>query len=166
MNIKPPTHLPSFVTAVILAVLGAGRFISDMLTDAFPGWYLKLEGTVLKYLVRAPSDGTFWGDINAQYFKLLAVPCGIAGLYLAHRLLSADLREADRKWHSVGYQAFYVIGLWLTFTIMEVEKSTHLMGLRMAGQLVGENLWLNQVLHLLSALLGWLYMRRLKIIPP
>jgi hypothetical protein len=137
-----------------------------MLTDAFPNWYLRLDGTFLRYLVRAPSDGTLWGDINAQYFKVLAVPCGIAGLYLIHRLLSADLREADRKWHSAGYQAFYVIGLWLTFTIMEIEKTTHIMGLRMAGLLVGENLWLNHGLHIVSALLGWLYIRRLKIIPP
>lgn len=90
-----------------------------MLTDASVNWINTLSGSPLRYLFRAPTDGTLWGDMSVQYFKVLAVPCGIAGLYLLHQFLSADLHQAERKWHSAGYQAFYVIGLWLTFTIME-----------------------------------------------
>ncbi|MEW6025985.1 MAG: hypothetical protein AB1599_01635 [Planctomycetota bacterium] len=149
--------------AIPLALFGILRFISDMLTDASPEWYRALEGTFLRYLVRAPSDNTFWGDLSVQWVKLLAIPCGISVLFILYRFLSHNLKEADYRWHQPHTQALYIGLSLLMCTIMEIEKSTHLMGLRMAGQLAGEAAWLNHLLHLASALIGWFYMKYLKV---
>ncbi|MFH1227041.1 MAG: hypothetical protein V1701_03945 [Planctomycetota bacterium] len=165
MKTGQPFHISGIISAAVLGFIGIARFTSDMLTDASSGWFKALDGTILRYLVRAPTDGTLAGDLNVQYFKVLAVPCAIAALYLAHRFLSADLHQADHKWHSRFYRTFYVFGLLAMFTIMEIEKSSHLMGLRMAGLLPGENIWFNHGLHLISAFLGWLYMGWLRVIP-
>lgn len=153
----------SLFIALPLATFGILRFISDMLTDASAEWYKALEGTFLRYLVRAPSDGTFWGGLSVQWVKLLAVPCGISVLFLLYRLFSHNLKEADYRWHQVSTRVIYVIGFLVMVTIMELEKSTHFLGLRMAGQLAGETAWLNHFLHLSSALIGWLYMKWLKV---
>jgi hypothetical protein len=161
-NINRETRI-SLVFAAPLATFGILRFISDMLTDASFNWYQMLEGTFLRYLVRAPSDGTFWGDLSVQWVKLLAVPCGISVLFLLYRFLSHDLKEADYRWRQTSTRLIYVLGFLVMVTIMEIEKSTHLLGLRMAGQLVGETAWLNHILHLASALIGWLYMKWLSV---
>ncbi|HLD36427.1 MAG TPA: hypothetical protein VJC37_06865 [Planctomycetota bacterium] len=151
--------------AIPLAAFGMLRFISDMLTDASADWYQMLEGTFWRYLVRAPSDGTFWGGLSVQWVKLLAVPCGISVLFLLYRFLSHNLKEADYRWRQTSTRLIYVLGFLFMVTIMEIEKSTHLFGLRMAGQLAGEAAWLNHVLHLASALMGWFYMKWLRLTP-
>jgi hypothetical protein len=154
----------SLIVALFLATFGVVRYTSDILTDAIPGWYAILEGTWFRYFARVPSDETFWGNLSIQYFKILAVPCGISGLFILYRFLSHDLREADHRWRMPEIQALYVLGCLLAFTIMEVEKATHILGLRMAGLLLGERAWLNHVIHLVSAFIGWRYMRWLKIL--
>ena len=58
----------------------------------------------------------------------------------------------------------YVFLLLFAFTLMEIEKATHIFGLRMAGLLAGEQAWLNHLLHLISAFIGWFYIRWLKIV--
>ena len=149
--------------AILLATFGILRFITDMLTDASSNWCQMLEGTFLRYLVRAPSDGTFWGNFSVQWVKLLAVPCGISVLFILYRFLSHDLKEADYRWRQTSTRLIYVLGFLVMVTIMELEKSTHFLGLRMAGQLVGETAWLNHIIHLASALMGWFYMKWLSI---
>ncbi len=149
--------------AILLATFGILRFISDMFTDASSDWYRMLGGTFLRYLVRAPSDGTFWGNFSVQWVKLLAVPCGISVLFILYRFLSHDLKEADYRWRQASTRLIYIIGFLVMVTVMEIEKSTHLFGLRMAGQLAGETAWLNHTLHLASALMGWFYMKWLSI---
>lgn len=155
----------SLVFAILLATFGILRFISDMFLDASSDWYLMLGGTFLRYLVRAPSDGTFWGGLSVQWAKLLAVPCGISVLFILYRFLSHDLKEADYRWRQTSTRLIYVLGFLVMVTIMEIEKSTHFLGLRMAGQLVGETAWLNHVLHLVSAVMGWFYMKRMRLMP-
>lgn len=154
----------SLIVALFLAVLGVIRYSSDILTDAIPDWYAVLGGTWLRYFARVPSDGTFWGNLSVQYFKLLAVPCGISGLFILYRFLSHDLREAEHRWRMPEIQGLYIIGLLFAFTVMEVEKATHILGLRMAGLLPGECAWLNHVIHIISAFIGWRYMRWLKFL--
>lgn len=151
--------------AIPLATFGILRFISDMLTDASSDWYRLLDGVFLRYLVRAPSDGTFWGDLNVQWVKLLAVPCGLSVLFILYRFLSHDLKEADYRWRQTSTRLIYIIGFLVMVTIMELEKSTHFLGLRMAGQLAGEAAWLNHIIHLFSASIGWFYMKWLKLWP-
>ncbi|MFH0888193.1 MAG: hypothetical protein V1871_03180 [Planctomycetota bacterium] len=154
----------SLIMALFLTVLGLIRYSSDILTDAIPSWYVVLEGTWLCYLARVPSDGTFWGNLSVQYFKLLAVPCGISGLFILYRFLSHDLREAEYRWRMPEIQALYVLGCLFAFTVMELEKATHVFGLIMAGLLPGERAWLNHVIHIVSAFVGWRYMRWLKFL--
>jgi len=153
----------SLAFAIPLAAFGILRFISDMFLDASSDWYLMLDGTFLRYLVRAPSDGTFWGDLSVQWVKLLAVPCGISILFILYRFLSHDLKEAGYRWRQTSTRLIYIIGFLVMVTVMEIEKSTHFLGLRMAGQLVGETAWLNHTLHLVSALMGWFYMKWLSV---
>src|SRR3989339_1085338 len=136
----------SLVVAIPLAAFGILRFIGDMLTDASMDWYRMLDGTSLRYLFRAPSDGTFWGNLSVQWVKILAVPCGLSVLFLLYRFLAHNLKEADYRWQQSSTRILYVVGLLVMVTIMEVEKSTHLFGLRMAGQLTGETAWLNHIL--------------------
>jgi hypothetical protein len=163
--------------AGILALFGLMRFTGDMMTDLWPEWHRVLDGTFWRYLVRAPSDGTFLGNISVQWIKLLSVPCGVSGLFLLNRLRYSNgaaapwrsantnhLLEADRHWRYPAIQALYIIGLLVAFTVMELEKSSHFLGLRMAGQLIGEQAWLNHTLHVISAIAGWRYMRWLRFI--
>ncbi|MBI5778186.1 MAG: hypothetical protein HZA49_01860 [Planctomycetes bacterium] len=156
----------SLVIAIPLAAFGVLRFISDMLTDASSGWYQALEGTFLRYLIRAPSDGTFWGGLSVQWVKFLSIPCGLSVLFLLYRFLSHNLKEADYRWRQTATRILYVVGLLVMVTIMELEKSTHFLGLRMAGQLAGEAAWLNHIIHLASALMGWFYMKWLRLKMP
>ncbi|MBI4712900.1 MAG: hypothetical protein HY762_06350 [Planctomycetes bacterium] len=155
----------SFISAAVLALFGFIRFSSDMLTDANIGWYSMLEGTIFRYLMRAPSDGTFLGDLSVQYVKIISIPCAISGLFIVYRFIYHDLRDTDIRWHRAFTRILY-IGMFLAaFTIMEIEKATHLFGFRMAGLLEGERAWLNHILHLISAIIGWFYMSWLKFIP-
>jgi hypothetical protein len=67
----------SFAVAGVLAIIGFMRLGSDMLTDVNATWAQGLDGSWLRYLVRSATDGTWAGDLNVQYFKILAVPCGV-----------------------------------------------------------------------------------------
>lgn len=156
----------SLLVASLLALLGAGRFASDLLTDANPKWIESIADTPLRYVVRAPSDGTLLGDLNVQWFKLLAVPCCIAGLYVLKRLLSKDLRATQQLWQMGIYRTSFLALFALMCVVMELEKSYHLLGLQMAGQLDGERAWLNHAIHAASLVLGALLMRWLCFVDP
>ncbi len=156
----------SLLVAALLALIGAGRLTSDLLTDADPGWSQRLVGSPLRYLVRAPSDGTLLGDLNVQWFKLLAIPCSVAGLYLVKRLLSSDLRYTQGLWQSRVYRVAFLALFAVMCVVMELEKSYHLFGLRMAGLLDGERAWLNHVIHAASLGLGALLMSWLRFVEP
>ncbi len=166
MSTKGGSPSASLLVAVPLALIGAGRFASDLLTDIDPGWSERLGDSPLRYLVRAPSDGTWLGDLNVQWFKLLAVPCSIAGLYVIKRLFTRDRRETQRLWQSSLYRFSFLLLFALMCVVMELEKSYHWLGLKMAGQLAGERAWLNHVLHAASLLLGAMLMRWLCFVDP
>ena len=44
-------------------------------TDIDPTWATVLGDSPLRFLART-TDGSFLGNLNTQYFKILAVPCG------------------------------------------------------------------------------------------
>lgn len=156
----------SFVVAGGLAFVGAARYASDLLTDRDPAWSEGLAGTPLRYLVRAPSDGSFLGDLNVQWFKLLAIPCCVAGLYVIKRLLSRDLKTTQRVWSLPLYRNLFLALFALMCLVMELEKSFHWMGLKMAGQLAGERAWQNHLIHAASLACGWRLMRWLRFVAP
>ena len=91
--------------------------------------------------------------------------CGIAGLFLLKRLFSSDIKVTNYNWHQKEIRMLYVGMLFVAFTLMEIEKATHFFGLQMAGLLTGEQAWLNHALHVVSAVIGWYYMRWLSFIP-
>ncbi|MFH1022029.1 MAG: hypothetical protein V1809_01410 [Planctomycetota bacterium] len=159
----PPWWCPA--VALLLAAFGIFRYSSDIMLDAAPGWWKGIDGSFLRYLVRCPSDGTLWGLINVQYMKILAIPCGIACFYLRLYFFFSDRRQAQRQWNSREIRLLYVGCLLVAVTIMEIEKATHVLGLRMAGLLPGERAWLNHVLHLAGAGLGWCLMTWLRLAP-
>ena len=162
----PPPPVTHLVFALVLGLVGLLRYGSDIVSDVNPGWWESLDGTPFRYLVRAPSDGSLAGTLNVQFFKVLAIPAGIAWLYVFHRLAASDRRQAQRTWQSTSTRAIYLGCLMLAVTIMEVEKATHIFGLTMAGLLPGEKAWVNHLLHVGSAGLGFLLMRWLRLTGP
>ncbi len=158
----PPPPRKHLAAAIALGLLGALRAASDVLSDVSPGWWEILAGTPLRYVVRAPDDGTVAGSLNVQFFKVLAIPCGVCWLYLAMRLMATDRRQAQRGWESRTTRVVGLGALLVMATLMEIEKATHVFGLTMAGLLPGEVAWVNHALHLLSAGLGFLLMRWLR----
>ena len=151
--------LSSLVLAALLAAVGCGRFTTDVLTDARPQWSAALEGTVWRYLARAPSDGTLVGDLNVQWFKILAIPTLVSGLYVVTRIVSRNHRESARRWQSASYRGLYLSLFFVMCTVMEIEKATHVFQFRMAGLLAGETPWLNHAAHLISLGLGLVLMQ-------
>jgi hypothetical protein len=152
--------------AVPLAAIGLLRFGTDLLTDAAPGWWDRVDPSWLRYLGRAPSDGSVWSLLSVQWFKVVSIPCGVSVAFLLHRLFSHSPSDAQQAWSTLTRRRIYIGALLSCVTLMEIEKATHVMGLRMAGLLEGESAWLNHALHLASAVAGWYYMRWLRLSTP
>ena len=156
----PHSPRASLAVALVLTVTGIVRVVSDFLADVDPGWARVLDGTPwrwTRYLLRTSSDGTFLGELNVQWFKVLAVPCAIAGLWLVKRITARDLADADRLWRTPAYRAAFVVLFAAMCLVAELEKNHHWLGLRMSGQLAGESAAWNHVAHAGSVGLGaWL----------
>jgi ubiquinone/menaquinone biosynthesis C-methylase UbiE len=153
---------PSFIAAGVLAAIGTLRLGSDYLTDVSPSWGASLAGTWLRYVVRTASDGTVAGDLNVQYFKLLAIPCGISVWFFLNLLLAGSLGAADRRWRTLAVRLFGVGSLFALCTGIEIEKATHVFGLGLAGLLEGERPVVNHALHGVGAALGFWLTGRLR----
>lgn len=154
----------SLAIALALVFVGAARCLTDTLHEFDPDYWRVLEGSWLRYLVRAPSDGTVPGWLNAQWFKVLSVPSGISLIYLRSRFGSGtdDQREAE-------FRDWAVSGVWIAvflagFTVIELQKQFAFM--KFNTRLVeGEDPWLNHLAHGLSAGLAWRLSRVLTIVP-
>lgn len=145
----------SLVVALTLAAIGVFRFGTDTLHEWNHDYWRQFDGTPLRYLIRAPSDGTIAGWLNAQWFKILSVPAGISAIYLRERL-KATLRSSEDRdapdWNMV--RGLWTVLWFLGFTLLEFQKQYQWFGSR--TQLVaGEAVWLNHVVHVLSAYLAW-----------
>ena len=144
----------SWITACTLVFIGVFRFGTDTLHEMNPDYWRALEGTPLRYLVRAPSDGTIWGWLNAQCFKLLSVPAGISLIFLRNRIGSGSPEAKAEEFRDWAVRGVWVVMFLLGFTALELEKQFQIAG--SATRLVeGENVWLNHGLHLVSALFAW-----------
>jgi hypothetical protein len=140
--------------AVGLVVIGALRFLTDTLHEFNPNYWQPLAGTPLRYLVRAPSDGTLLGDLNAQFFKLLAIPAGLSLVWLGKRFGSGTLEAKAAEFRDPVIRAVWIASFLAGFTLIELEKQYDLLG--MGTVLVaGERPWLNHLTHLASAVLAW-----------
>lgn len=136
----------SSYVAVALVTIGTLRFLTDTLYELDPEYWCVVAGTWLRYVVRAPSDGTLAGGLNAQWFKLLSVPCGISLIYLRCRFESGSAAQRESHFRDWAVRGVW-IGVFLAgFTVLELNKEL----------VVGENPGLNHVAHALSAVAAWL----------
>lgn len=144
----------SVAIAVLLLLIGIFRSITDTLHEMSPDYWRALDGTFLRYLVRAPSDGTLWGDLNARWFKVLSLPAAAGFIFLGYRFGSGMLEDQRREFRDPLLRATW-IGVFLAgFTVIEIEKAFHVFGMS-AHMLAGEIPWLNHVVHLISAAIAW-----------
>ena len=144
----------SVAIAVALVIVGVLRFVTDTLHELNPNYWQALAGTPVRYLVRAPSDGSLWGDLNAQFFKLLSIPTGLALVWLGYRFGSGTLEHKAEAFRDPAIRATWVGSFFAGFTLIELEKQFHFLG--MGTVLVdGEQAWLNHLTHLASAAVAW-----------
>jgi hypothetical protein len=136
-----------------LAVIGLARLFADFLTDIDPTWIWILGDSPIRFLART-TDGSFAGNLNAQYFKVLAVPCGLAVVFLVNGGLTGGIAAAERRWARPRFRLAWIVALAAVCALCEVEKAAHLLGLP-TGLVEGERAWLNHVVHNVGAILAY-----------
>lgn len=158
------SHRASLVVAVTLVLIGVARSLTDTLHELDHDYWRSLESSWLRYLVRAPSDGTTLGWLNAQWFKLLSVPAGISLIYLRSRFGAGTDEEREAEFRDWAVSGVWIVMFWAGFTVIEVQKqfSPWSFSTRLVA---GEDPWLNHLVHLLSAGLAWRLTRALTIAP-
>lgn len=144
----------SVAVAVSFVLIGLFRYATDTLHEFDRDYWHALVGTPFRYLVRAPSDGTLAGDINAQLFKTLAMPAGLSLVWLRVRFGSGTLAERAARFRDLAVRGTWAASFLVGFTLIELEKTYHFIGMN-AVLVQGERAWLNHVIHLVSAVLAW-----------
>jgi hypothetical protein len=143
----------TILLAAALATLGVLRLFSDFVTDMDPTWVSCLGRSPLRLLART-TDGSFVGNLNTQYFKVMAIPCGVAGIFLVNAGLTGGIAVAERRWASARFRLGCIVALAAVCAFCEVEKATHLLGLP-TGLVEGERAWLNHVVHNVGGVLAY-----------
>jgi hypothetical protein len=143
----------SLLLAAILASIGVARLFSDFLTDIDPTWALCLGDSPLRFLART-TDGSVAGNLNVQYFKVMAIPCGLAVIFLVNAGLTGGIAAAERRWASPRFRLTCIVALAAVCAFCEIEKATHLLGLP-TGLVEGERAWLNHVVHTVGGVLAY-----------
>ncbi len=147
---RPSWSLP-FVAA--LAAIGVLRLLSDLLTDIDPTWATVLGDSPLRFLART-TDGSFAGNLNVQYFKVMAIPCGLAVVFLINGGLTGGITAAERRWANPRFRLTCIVALAVVCAFCEIEKATHLLGLP-TGLVEGEQVWLNHLAHTVGGILSY-----------
>ncbi len=143
----------SLLLAAALATIGVARLFSDLLTDIDPTWVLCLGDSPIRFLART-SDGSLAGTLNVQYFKVMAIPCGLAVVFLVNGGLTGGIAAAERRWASRRFRLTCIVALAAVCAVCEVEKATHLLGLP-TGLVEGERAWLNHVVHSVGGIFAY-----------
>jgi len=143
----------SLYVAGVLVAVGAFRFATDTLYELDSEYWRAIAGSWLRYAVRAPSDGTLAGALNAQWFKLLSVPCGICLIYLRSRLEGGSALTRERHFRDWAVRGVWIGVFVAGFTVIELHKDF----------VAGETPWLNHAAHAVSALLAWMLSGALSI---
>ncbi|KIG17657.1 hypothetical protein DB30_02932 [Enhygromyxa salina] len=150
--------------AALLLTIGALRFATDTLYEFNPDYWRAVDGTPLRYLIRAPSDGTWLGDLNAQFFKLLSIPAGLGLVWLAHRFGSGTLEHKAHSFRDPVIRAVWIGSFLAGFTLIELDKQLSLFGMG-SVMVTGESAWLNHLAHLASAGVAWVLTGALRFEP-
>jgi hypothetical protein len=161
--------LASVVGALLLVAIGTWRFASDLQGDLHrhdlqSEYWRELAKSPWRYVMRSPSDGSFLGDLNTQWFKILSIPCAISLVYLWFRRRYGSLKEGARRFSYAPIRAVWIGTFFVAFTIMEFEKEFGWFG-NMAPMLPGESFWKNHLAHVISAGLAWLLASRFSFAP-
>ena len=143
----------TLLLAAALATLGVLRLFSDILTDIDPTLVSYLGDSPLRLLARR-TDGSLVGNLNTQYFKVMAIPCGLAGIFLVNGGLTGGIAAAERRWARPRFRLSCIAALAAVCAFCEVEKATHLLGLP-TGLVEGEQAWLNHVVHNVGGVLAY-----------
>jgi hypothetical protein len=143
----------SLLLAAVLAAIGLLRLFSDFLTDIDPTWVSILGDSPIRFLART-TDGSLSGNLNVQYFKVMAIPCGLAILFLINGGLTGGIAAAEQRWASPRFRLTCIVALAGACAFCEVEKATHLLGLP-TGLVEGERAWLNHVVHTVGGILSY-----------
>jgi len=143
----------SLLLAATLAAIGLARLFCDFLTDIDPTWALCLGDSPIRFLART-TDGSLAGNLNVQYFKVMAIPCGLAIIFLVNGGLTGGIAAAERRWASRRFRLTCIVGLAAVCALCEVEKATHLLGLP-TGLVEGERAWLNHVVHTVGGIVSY-----------
>jgi hypothetical protein len=144
----------TLILAAILAAVGLLRLGSDLLTDIDPSWASWLDGSPLRYLVVRVSDGSLAGNLTRQYFKILAIPCGLSVVFLLNAGLTGGVQAAARRWADVRFRLSAIAALAALCTFCEIEKATHLLGLP-TGLVQAERAWLNHAVHAVGGVVAY-----------
>jgi hypothetical protein len=143
----------TLLLAAALATIGVLRLFTDILTDIDPTLASYLGDSPLRLLARR-TDGSLLGNLNAQYFKVMAIPCGLAGVFLVNGGLTGGIAEAEKRWARPRFRLSCIVGLAVVCAFCEIEKATHLLGL--PTELVeGEQAWLNHVVHSVGGIVAY-----------
>jgi hypothetical protein len=143
----------SLLLAAVLSAIGVARLFSDFLTDIDPTWALCLGDSPLRFLART-TDGSLAGNLNVQYFKVMAIPCGLAVIFLVNAGLTGGIAAAERRWASPRFRLTCIVALAAVCAFCEIEKATHLLGLP-TGLVEGERAWLNHIVHNVGGILAY-----------
>lgn len=144
----------SLVLAVVLVAIGFLRFVTDTLHELDDQYWTPLAGSWVRYVVRAPSDGTALGYINAQWFKVLAIPSGISLIYLRDRFAAGTPASNQAEFHDWAVRGVWIAVFFSGFTVIELEKQFSLF--RLSTHLVaGEEPLVNHIAHIIGALVAW-----------
>src|SRR5690606_34003929 len=99
----------SVAVAVTFVIIGALRFATDTLHEFNPDYWRPLIGTPFRYLVRAPSDGTVPGFLNAQFFKILSIPAGLCLVWLGVRFGSGTLAHKAERFRDLAVRGTWAL---------------------------------------------------------
>ena len=155
MGTAGPVRLSrTVIVAAILAAVGLVRLFSDLLTDIDPSWASGLDGSPLRYLIVRVSDGSLAGNLTVQYFKVLAIPCGLSVVFLLNAGLTGGIQVAAPRWADARFRLAAIAALAALCAFCEIEKATHLLGLP-TGLAKGERAWLNHVVHTIGGVLAY-----------
>lgn len=144
----------SLIIATALVLIGVLRLVTDTLHELDPDYWMPLAGSWLRYVVRAPSDGTVLGYLNAQWFKVLALPSGISLIYLRDGFAPGEPASNEAAFHDWTVRGVWIAVFLLGFTAIEIDKQFSLFGMG-AHLVAGEDALVNHIAHIIGALLAW-----------
>ena len=140
----------SVVVAATLVVVGLARLVTDTLHEFDAEYWRVAQDSCVRYLIRAPSDGTWAGDLNAQWFKVLSIPAGISLIFLRNRYGSGEAATSEDEFRDWAVRGVWIGAFFVGFTFLELQKQF--------GDLVlvaGEDARTNHVVHCLSSVAAW-----------